>query len=246
MKYSKKLPIKQLEKFSNIFMQLGFVLTLFVVYVTLEYQTEVKSLGVLDAPISIDRTYIPFEQDILFTREPLVIPEIEIPKPDTFILDAPIDKGLVETILFKEPKEEAPIIINAGIITAVPDPEPEPENDVPFMMIEDAPIFKGCEGLSKEENKVCFEMKIKKFVQKNFDTELAQEIGLHSGKHKIYTQFIIDKTGEIIHIRIRAPHVKLKKEVLRIINKMPNFIPGKQRNIPVKVKYVLPITFSIK
>jgi protein TonB len=89
-------------------------------------------------------------------------------------------------------------------------------------------------------------MKIKKFVQKNFDTELAQEIGLHSGKHKIYTQFIIDKTGEIIDIRIRAPHVKLKKEVLRIINKMPNFIPGKQRNIPVKVRYMLPITFSIK
>jgi protein TonB len=246
MKYSKKLPIKQLEKFSNIFMQLGFVLTLFVVYVTLEYQTEVKPLGVLDAPISIDRTYIPFEQDILFTREPLVVPEIEIPKPDTFILDAPIDKGPVETFLFKEPKEEAPIIINAGVISAVPDPEPDPENDVPFMMIEDAPIFKGCEGLSKEENKACFEMKIKKFVQKNFDTELAQEIGLHSGKHKIYTQFIIDKTGEIIDIRIRAPHVKLKKEVLRIINKIPSFIPGKQRNIPVKVKYVLPITFSIK
>jgi len=246
MKYSKKLPIKQLEKFSNIFMQLGFVLTLFVVYVTLEYQTEVKPLGVLGAPISIDRTYIPFEQDILFTREPLVVPEIEIPKPDTFILDAPIDKGPVETFLFKEPKEESPIIINAGIISAVPDPEPEPENDVPFMMIEDAPIFKGCEGLSKEENKACFEMKIKKFVQKNFDTELAQEIGLHSGKHKIYTQFIIDKKGEIIDIRIRAPHVKLKKEVLRIINKMPNFIPGKQRNIPVKVRYMLPITFSIK
>ena len=134
MKYSKKLPIKQLEKFSNIFMQLGFVLTLFVVYVTLEYQTEVKSLGVLDAPISIDRTYIPFEQDILFTREPLVIPEIEIPKPDTFILDAPIDKGPVETILFKEPKEEAPLIMNAADIMALPDPDPEPENDVPLLL----------------------------------------------------------------------------------------------------------------
>jgi len=40
MKNFKKAPTKQLEKFSNIFAQLGLVLVLFVVYVSLEHQTE--------------------------------------------------------------------------------------------------------------------------------------------------------------------------------------------------------------
>ena len=45
MKNLKKLPRKQLEKFSTIFTQLGLVIVLFVVYVTLEYQTEQKSVA---------------------------------------------------------------------------------------------------------------------------------------------------------------------------------------------------------
>ena len=40
MKNLKKLPNKQLEKFSNIFTQLGLVLVLFIVYVTLEHETK--------------------------------------------------------------------------------------------------------------------------------------------------------------------------------------------------------------
>ena len=40
MKNLKKLPSKQLEKFSTIFTQLGLVLVLFIVYVTLEHETK--------------------------------------------------------------------------------------------------------------------------------------------------------------------------------------------------------------
>ena len=44
MNTKKKLPRKQLDKFSNIFTQLGLVLVLFVVYVTLEHTTEEKKV----------------------------------------------------------------------------------------------------------------------------------------------------------------------------------------------------------
>ena len=84
-------------------MQLGFVLVLFVVYITLEHQTEVKSLGVIVNESSLNnRIYIPDEQEVIITRESIEIPKIEIPIPDVFIPDAPIDKGPLETNLFKK------------------------------------------------------------------------------------------------------------------------------------------------
>ncbi|MGB0880298.1 MAG: energy transducer TonB [Polaribacter sp.] len=246
MKNIKKLPTKQVEKFSTVFMQLGLVLVLFIVYVTLEHQTEVKPLALTDLSSVPEKVYFPEEPDVIFTKEPKEIPKMKIPEPNIFITDEPIEKGKKETIILKEPTDKKPIIFNDKTIIVVPDPEPEPENDVPFINIEDAPVFKGCEGLLKEENKICFEKKIRKFVQRNFDAELAQEIGLHTGKHNIYTQFIIDKDGKIADIKVRAPHKRLEKEAQRIIKKLPKFTPGMQRKKPVKVRYTLPIAFSVE
>ena len=86
---------------------------------------------------------------------------------------------------------------------------------------------------------------MKKFVQRNFDAQLANELGLRSGKHKIYTQFIIDDKGNVVEIKINAPHIKLKNETEDLLLKLPKFTPGKQQNKTVKVKYTLPITFLV-
>ena len=245
MKNSKKLPTRQLEKFSTVFKQLGLVLTLFIVYVIIEYETEVKPYGIVDTFNSIDEIYIPDEQNVIFVKKTVDQPKVKTPIPDSFIPDASIEKGDIEDIIFKEPLEKDPIIIEEGDIIVV-DEDPIIDEDVPFINIEDAPVFSGCEGLSKKENKICFDKKIKKFVQKNFDAELAQELGLQTGRHKIHTQFIINKKGIVVNIKIRAPHLKLKKEVKRVINKLPQFTPGKQRMKPVKVRYTLPIVFKVE
>lgn len=118
---------------------------------------------------------------------------------------------------------------------------------VPFILIEDAPVYKGCEGLSKEENKKCFIKSIQKFVVKRFDVDLAQDLGLQPGKYKIYAEFVIDKKGKVDQITIiRSPHPKLKKEVKSIIEKLPEFTPGMQRKVPVNVKFTLPVVFYVQ
>ena len=243
MKDFEKLPSKQLEKFSNIFMQLGLVFVLFIVYITLEHETVKKSLSIVDVS-SDNPTYIQQDQDVIVVKEKKLQPKQEILKQDPFIPEELVkgDNSIVENI--PSYKEEPIEILDINSFEEITFKEPIDE-DVPFVNIEDAPIFKGCEGLSKKQNKICFEEKMKKFVQRNFNGGLASELGLEAGKYKIHAQFIINKQGEVVDIKIRAPHIKLKKETQKLINKLPRFTPGKQRKRPVKVRYILPISFKV-
>lgn len=73
MKNLKKLPTKQLEKFSNIFTQLGLVLVLFIVYITLEHETPQKTIAVLNTKNSTTIYMIP-DKTILFQKEKKWLP----------------------------------------------------------------------------------------------------------------------------------------------------------------------------
>jgi protein TonB len=247
MKTFKKRPSKQLEKFSTVFTQLGLVLVLFIVYVTLEHETEEKQIAIVNYDTT-ERIYVTDEQQVIYVKEPKAIePTIDLRTTEPKIIDK-FKKGDDEIIktLFTEPKKVATVFVDANTLVVIDEPKNDIDEDVPFLLIEDAPIFKGCEGLSKKENKVCFEEQMRKFVQKNFDGQLAQELGLSRGKKKIQTQFVIDKNGNIIDVQVKAPHPKLQEEAKRIIDKLPKFTPGKQRGNPVKVKYTLPISFQVE
>lgn len=248
MKNLKKLPTKQLEKFSNIFTQLGLVLVLFIVYVTLEHQTEQKTIPISDV-YEPQMYYLEPDKDVIFVKEKKAKPKVKPVKSNPTILEN-IKKGdnnIIETIVEPQ-KDEVPEFIDIDKVKVIDlSGEDDPfVEDVDFINIQNAPVFKGCEGLSQKENKLCFERKMKQFVQRNFDIDAAQEKGLDLGRYKIYTQFVIDDKGEVVDVKIRTPHKSLEKEANRIIKKLPKFKPGKQNNRTVKVKYSLPISFSIQ
>tara|TARA_B110000881_G_scaffold204671_1_gene206446 strand:- start:184 stop:930 length:747 start_codon:yes stop_codon:yes gene_type:complete len=248
MKNLKKDPTKQLEKFSTVFMQLGLVLVLFVVYTLFEYESEQVQYAIND-PGEVELVYIPEDiQNVIFQKEVKVTPKIKLVTPKLIdLIDLTKGEDTVEETPFPDELiDDEPTVLDIDNVEfIVPTEAPEPDT-VPYMLIEDAPIFKGCEGLSKEANKKCFEKSIARFFIKNFDEDLAQELGLRSGKHKIHSQFIIDKSGDVAVVFVKAPHKQLEKEAKRIMNKLPQFTPGKQRRKPVKVKYTLPITFHVQ
>ena len=119
------------------------------------------------------------------------------------------------------------------------------EQDIPFAIIEEPPVYPGCKG-TKEEKKKCLQKKITEHVSKNYNTDLPQDLGLEPGKMKVYVVFKIDKTGKITNARARGPHARLEKEALRVVNMLPQLTPGKQRGVPVGVSYTLPITLWVQ
>ena len=115
--------------------------------------------------------------------------------------------------------------------------------DVPFAIIEDVPLFPGCERVKKSQRRKCFQEKMARHISKNFRyPEFAQRIGIEG---RVYVQFIIDKDGSATGIRSRGPHKTLEREANRIIQKLPKMTPGKHRGKPVRVPFFIPITFKI-
>ncbi|MGB5982744.1 MAG: energy transducer TonB [Nonlabens sp.] len=118
--------------------------------------------------------------------------------------------------------------------------------DVPFAIIENVPIYPGCEDMKNNaDRKKCMSEKITRFVNREFNTGLANELGLE-GRQKINVQFKIDSKGNVVGIQSAAKHPRLKKEAARVIQKLPQMTPGMQRGKPVGVIYALPIIFQVQ
>lgn len=63
---------------------------------------------------------------------------------------------------------------------------------------------------------------------------------------RVIGAFIVEKDGSITGARIdKSVDKSLDAEALRIINEMPKWKPGMQNGKPVRVKYMVPITFRI-
>ena len=115
-------------------------------------------------------------------------------------------------------------------------------DEVSFIVIEDVPVFPGCENAN--DKRACFQEKMQKHIRKNFRyPELAQEMGLQGRVNVIFT---IQKDGSIGNVRMRGPHQLLEGEAERIISKLPQMTPGKQRGTAVKVPFAIPITFKLQ
>ena len=120
--------------------------------------------------------------------------------------------------------------------------EVEEDIDVPFSVIEDVPVFPGCEGAS--DKRACFNEQMQKHIRKNFRyPEIAQEMGIQG---RVAVMFTIQKDGSIGNIRLRGPDKNLEAEARRIIEKLPKMTPGKQRGRAVRVPFSIPIMFKLQ
>ncbi|MFD1062974.1 energy transducer TonB [Winogradskyella litorisediminis] len=153
------------------------------------------------------------------------------------------DGNQSQTIVIEDGQKEPVSKINSADDVEII--EVQESIEVPYAVIENVPTFPACKDLtSNEEKKHCTSKNVAMFVNKNFNTNLATQLGLE-GRQRISVFFKIDKEGNVTSIGARAPHPQLEEEAKRVIGLLPQFIPGTQKGKPVVVPYALPIVFQV-
>ncbi len=231
----KKNPKADVGRNSGLYFVIGLALTLAVVYTAFEWKTydEVKDY---DISMNVDDD---LEEEVPMTEQIKTPPPPPPPAAPEVIEIVQDEEEVEETIIESTETSQDEEIIEVEDVEV----EEEVEDvDVPFAVIEDVPIFPGCEGES--DKRACFQEMMQKHISKNFRyPEIAQEMGVQG---RVSVMFTIQKDGSIGNVRMRGPDKNLEAEAARIISKLPKMTPGKQRGRAVRVPFSIPITFKLQ
>lgn len=237
----KKNPKADLNRNRVLFLQLGLILVLLITWRAIEYKNyDAEKIDI--GQVNMDQLD---EEDVPITEmQNTPPPPPPPPPPAPEVIEVVEDDEEVEEDEIQSTETNMDEIVEVEEVVEAP--VEEEVEDVPFAVIEDVPIYPGCENLkNNDQRKKCMSEKISSYVNKEFDTDLGAELGL-TGINRVIVQFRIDEKGNIGQVRARAPHPRLEQEAVRVIKSLPKMQPGKQRGKPVGVMYSLPIAFKVQ
>ncbi len=83
-----------------------------------------------------------------------------------------------------------------------------------------------------------------KYIQRNLRYPgMAQDQGIQG---KVYLSFVVEKDGTITDVKVvRGIGYGCDDEAMRVIKKSPRWKAGMQNNLPVRVRYNMPISYTI-
>ena len=115
----------------------------------------------------------------------------------------------------------------------VAQPEPKPEPEKVFEVVEQMPSFPGGDKALLE------------YLSNNIKYPVvAQENGVQG---RVVVSFVVEKDGSITDVKVvRSVDPSLDKEAQRVVKSMPKWIPGKQNGSAVRVKYNVPVSFKLQ
>ena len=114
-----------------------------------------------------------------------------------------------------------------------------------FKVVEQMPEFPGCNDVDASEQKKCRQKEMLMFIYKNIKyPEAARKEGLQGTN---IVRFIVEKDGSISNEEMtKSIGGGTDVECLRVVRSMPKWLPGKQRGVPVRVQFNLPIKFKLE
>lgn len=114
-----------------------------------------------------------------------------------------------------------------------------------FKVVESMPAFLGCDSLSNSaERLACNDERVAEFVKQNLI--YPQSAIENNIEGTVAASVIVNENGCLTSFRIlTSVDCEIDKEALRILSTMPAWVPGKQRSVPVKVQYNIPIQFEL-
>ncbi len=234
----KKNPEADLESKRGIYFSLGLVVVLAIVLVAFEwktYEAGASSLGQLQVD-DIEEEIIPITQQ---NQPP---PPPPPPPPPQEILEIVEDD--------KEIEDEVEILDSEADMNTEIFEQPEEvfEEAEIFTIVEDMPIFPGCEGKgSKAEIENCTNRELQRYILQNAKfPAMARDAGI-SGT--VFIRYLINEKGAVQDVEVIrgvSGGKSLDNEAVRVIKTLPKMKPGKQRGKPVRVQYTVPVKFNLR
>ena len=236
----KKNPKADLNRDSGLYFVFGLAVVLFLTWRALEWKSYDSTQEEIVQLIQVDNLdeNVPVTEQLLTAPPP---PPPAAPEVIEIIEDAEeIEETVIESTETTQETVVADVDLEASDINVL---EEEEEIVVPFAIIEEVPIFPGCEGLSRADQRTCFQQKVQEHIRDHFTyPRTAEELGIQG---KVFVQFTINTSGHVTEIKTRGPDHLLEVEARRIIASLPQMKPGRQRNRSVKVPYSIPINFKL-
>lgn len=213
----KKNPKVDLEKKRSLYLQIGFIIALLLVYAAFEYKNYDKSSYNL-GDLNLDD----LEEEIIPITKQEQKPPPPPPPPPEIIEIVEDEVEIEEELEIEDTESDEDEIIEIE----------EEDDDEFFMVVENMPEFPGGD------------LGLMKYIQKNVKyPPIAKEYNITG---KVYVQFIVDKTGTVTNVKVvRGVDKNLDAEAVRVVKSLPKYKPGKQRGKPVRVMFTIPINFTL-
>ena len=222
----KKNPKKDLNRQRTLFLQIGLVFALAVVFLAFEWKTYEKSESTLasSGPVQIDEEIVQITQQEQPPAPPKA-PEV------TTILEIVDDDVVVEDEINVDIEARADQAVQA-YVPVMTEEAPEPVAEEIFTFVEEYPEFPGGDKALRE------------YILNNIKyPEVARTSGITG---TVYVQFVVEKDGSISDVKVvRGIGGGCDEEAVRVVKSMPRWKPGKQRGQPVRVYFTLPIEFKL-
>lgn len=223
----KKSEKASLEKDKLVYVLMGLVFTLSLVYVALEWtEREVTKYEVTDTEFLFEEE-VEIQQTTQETPPPPPPPAVQ----EVEVLNVVEDNVETESIEVNAEDDKAEEVVIAAPVEA---PQEEEEEEVVFVVVESMPEFPGGQQA------------LFKYLSENVKYPvIAQENGIQG---RVICQFVVNKDGSIVDVEVvrSGGDPSLDKEAVRVIKSMPKWKPGKQRGKAVRVKYTVPVNFKLQ
>lgn len=219
-----------LENKRLLFTEIGFVVSLLLVYGAFGYTSkDSKTSSLAD-----DQQAVEVEDMVPITQEtpppPPEAPKIPVLSDQIDIVD---DAIKVDDNMFVNLEENNTGVQIMNYVEDVKTEEVE-EEAIPFALVEEKPKFNG--GDANE---------FSKWVNQNLVyPEIAKENGVQG---RVTMQFTVNPDGSVSNVKVlRGVDPSLDQEAVRVIQMSPKWTPGRQRDRAVKVTYTFPVIFQLR
>ena len=228
----KKSEKANLENKKLLFLEIGLIISLAVVYFAFEWTTKEKQT--VEA-FEETQVIVETEEMVPITQEtpppPPSAPSIPVLSDQIDIVD---DEIQVDDDLFMNLEDQADLAVDVKDYVAEVEEEVVEDDAIPFMLVEEKPSFMGGDANA-----------FSKWVNERLEyPEIAKENGVQG---RVTLQFTVNTDGSVSNVKVlRGVDSSLDQEAVRVVSMSPKWTPGKQRDRAVKVTYTFPVIFQLR